>query len=94
MQSRHENSPSNNDDLLLTRRLDLEGWFSAASLDIFLSTLDVDRSILLDDIESVEMIWCRGVFNITSLHVEAGYFLLDGRKASTISMTDLHAMGK
>lgn len=77
IQAEYENSPSNNDDLLLTGGLDLEGWFSAASLDIFLSTLDVDCSVLLDDIECVEMVWCRCIFNVTSLHIEAGCFSLD-----------------
>ena len=45
--------PSNDNDLLLPRRLDLERWLSSACLDVLLRALDVDCAILLDNVELV-----------------------------------------
>ena len=84
--------PSNNDNLFLTRRLDLECWLSSACLDVLLRALDVDCAILLDNVELVQVVWSRRVLDITSLDIKACWKSSARSSYVVGGCPDLHAM--
>ena len=57
----------------MTSRLDLEGWFPSSGFHVFFRALDVYSSILLKDIELVEVVGSWSILNVAGLHIEAGF---------------------
>ena len=84
--------PSNNDNLFLTRRLDLECWLSSACLDVLLRALDVDCAVLLDNVELVQVVWSWRVLDITSLDIKACWKSSARSSYVVGGCPDLHAM--